>query len=152
MPVIHRARGWHAVWTGRTSRWSLPGDTRALVGALHQLSESGALPPNKVTPGWPQGLCPRCGRLTAVTRWGDIPTVCTGCRAERMAADQPRQLLESTEKRARKSRRKVPAQPLLLDVKPACATVGCTASPLGGAEYCQSCRLVAQLHEGSVTE
>lgn len=86
MPVIHRARGWHAVWTGRTSRWTLPGDTPELAISLHWLNQARMLPPNKIgSPGWLQAPCPRCGRATAISHRGDTPTVCTGCRAERIS-------------------------------------------------------------------
>jgi hypothetical protein len=84
--VIHRARGWHATWTGIISRRSLRGDTPGLVAALHALNDAGLLPANPVTPEWAsRGPCPRCGRLTAVRHWGDVPTVCAACRAEWIA-------------------------------------------------------------------
>jgi hypothetical protein len=82
MRVIHRARGWHAVWSGWTLKRSLPGDTPAVVSALHALNAAGVLPLNKPAEGWPIAPCPRCGRATAIARWGDLPSVCTGCRAE----------------------------------------------------------------------
>jgi hypothetical protein len=81
--VLHRARGWSAVWSGRTLRRSLLGDTAVTVEALHALNVAGMLAPNCMAEGWPVGNCPRCGRLTAVMNWGDMPTVCTGCRAAR---------------------------------------------------------------------
>jgi hypothetical protein len=82
MKVLHRARGWHAVWTGRFGVRSLPGDTPELVKALHELSDAGLLPPNDVTPPWARRApCPRCGRLT-VAGESDPPTVCCSCRAD----------------------------------------------------------------------
>jgi hypothetical protein len=80
--VLYRARGWTAVWAGFTCRRSLPGDTPGTVQALHALNAAGLLRPNAMAGGWPSGPCPRCGRLTAVARWGDLPSVCTGCRSE----------------------------------------------------------------------
>jgi hypothetical protein len=84
--ILHRARGWHAVWTGWRTRRVLPGDTPELVGALHALNDAGLLQPNSVA-GWDVTKpCPRCGRETAADRYC-MPSVCTGCRAELVACD-----------------------------------------------------------------
>jgi hypothetical protein len=84
MTVLHRARGWTAIYTARTSpRRTLPGDTPELVRALHTLNRAGMLTPNRLARDFrPRGLCPRCGRQTAITDPGDIPSVCSACRAE----------------------------------------------------------------------
>lgn len=87
MTVLHRARGWSAVLKARPLRRGLPGDSPALVKALHELNAAGMLSPNHLDRFYPSGSptsaapCPRCGRLTAVEPWG-IPSVCTACRAE----------------------------------------------------------------------
>jgi hypothetical protein len=58
----------------------LPGDTPELVRALHTLNRAGLLVPNRLARDfWPRGLCPRCGRETAIER-GAIPSVCSACR------------------------------------------------------------------------
>jgi hypothetical protein len=86
MTVIHRARGWSAVLTARGLRRGLPGDSPELVRQLHMLNDAGLLPPNHLADDQrPKGKCPRCGRLTAVQRWWDSPSVCTACRAEWMS-------------------------------------------------------------------
>jgi hypothetical protein len=85
MRVLHRARGWTAVWAGFTCRRSLPGDTPELVQQLHALNAAGLLPPNCLDESRPTGRCPRCGRLTAIAQWYDVPSVCTGCRADWMS-------------------------------------------------------------------
>jgi hypothetical protein len=90
MKVLHRARGWTAVWSGKLSlRRSLPGDTPELVAALHALNDAGLLPPN-LGFSFHRGPCPRCGRATAVGP-GDSPSVCTACRAEWIEAAWHRQ-------------------------------------------------------------
>jgi hypothetical protein len=87
--ILHRARGWHAVLTMRRSVRSLPGDTRALVAALHVLNDAGLLRLNEVTPSWAsRAPCPRCGRLTAAGE-SDLPTVCAACRGEWLASRRP---------------------------------------------------------------
>lgn len=64
---------------------SLPGDTPGLVAALHVLSRAGLLAPNTVSQY--QLPCPRCGRMTCVSKrqyydnfppWG----VCAQCRVD----------------------------------------------------------------------
>lgn len=63
----------------------LPGDTPAIIDALHALSRAGLLPANTVS--YYSMPCPRCGRLTSVSRsqyldcWPP-PSVCNRCRAE----------------------------------------------------------------------
>jgi hypothetical protein len=84
--VLHRANGWTAVLAGGvTRRRSLPGDTSELVQQLHVLNAAGVLPPNHLAEGFPHGKCPRCGRATALAGWYDVPSVCTGCRADWMS-------------------------------------------------------------------
>ena len=78
--VLHRARGWHAVWNKRVvPRSTLPGDTPVVIAMLHLLSESGMLQQNALADSQRTAACPRCGRQTAVL-WKQPPTVCTGCR------------------------------------------------------------------------
>lgn len=72
------------MWSGWGLRRSLPGDTGETVAALHALTAAGMLSSNCMAEGWPFGGCPRCGRATAVRDWGDLPSVCTGCRAARL--------------------------------------------------------------------
>jgi hypothetical protein len=91
MKVLHRSRGWVAIWTGPTLRHALPGDTPELVRALHTLNRAGLLEPNHLARDFrPRGLCPRCGRQTSIEAY-QIPTVCTACRGEWLAG-QLRQL------------------------------------------------------------
>jgi hypothetical protein len=60
----------------------LPGDTPELARALHTLNRAGLLEPNRLARDFrPRGLCPRCGRQTAISEPYQIPSVCTACRA-----------------------------------------------------------------------
>lgn len=61
----------------------LVGDTPGLVRALHALSEAGLLEPNIYAADAGARPCPRCGGLTVVWR-NNPPSVCTGCRVERL--------------------------------------------------------------------
>lgn len=66
-------------------RLGLPGDTPALVDALHALNRAGLLPAN-TSSRW-RLPCPRCGRWTAVTQqqhddYWPPASVCGRCRAE----------------------------------------------------------------------
>jgi hypothetical protein len=70
-------------------RYSLPGDTPELAGALHALTKAGMRPANRIDPGTRTAACPRCGRMTAIGWRYSPPTVCTGCRAEWMANAPP---------------------------------------------------------------
>jgi hypothetical protein len=154
--VIHRARGWHAVWRDRTLKRSLPGDTPALISALHDLNTEGLLVPNMVVvPDWLRRSCPRCGRLTAVNRSADFPTVCTGCRAEWLQENWPPDRFRQTDvddcfatsKPSRWARlrrwKRAQDQVFILAVEPAvCVGDGCTAVLPAGQEYCQACRAV----------
>jgi hypothetical protein len=80
--VLRKVNGWTAYLRDRAPKRSLPGDTPELVEALHALNRAGALLPNCLDDSRPAGRCPRCGRLTAIKHWYDIPSVCTGCRAD----------------------------------------------------------------------
>jgi hypothetical protein len=62
-------------------KFRLPGDTPELVRALHALNAAGLLEPNIYAADAHTLPCPGCGRQTAVWR-GQLPSVCTGCRAE----------------------------------------------------------------------
>lgn len=95
--IIHRARGWHAVFRPAVSSPGLdelPGDTPESLAVLRAFAAADLLPPNSsVTEAsqWRCRPCPRCTRLTAVEAsknedsgvWSfSRPVVCTRCRAE----------------------------------------------------------------------
>ncbi len=91
--IIHRARGWHAVFDPKPfGLQRLPGDTPESLAALRALAHAGLLgrPPGD----WRCRPCPRCWRPTPVAADKDpdsgswtftLPTVCTACRAEWLA-------------------------------------------------------------------
>jgi hypothetical protein len=64
--------------------YRLRGETPETRRALHALNAAGLLGPNVYAKGQRILSCPRCGRQTAVWGWG-LPSVCTGCRVERLA-------------------------------------------------------------------
>jgi hypothetical protein len=88
--VLHRTgRGWHAAWSRRiVPKLRLPGDEPGQLAALHALSKAGLLALNNhAADAWVKP-CPRCGRDTAT--WRDVKvSVCTACRAERLAESAP---------------------------------------------------------------
>jgi hypothetical protein len=88
--VLHRTgRGWTAVWRPRVvPKLRLPGDAPGLLAALHALTRAGLLPSNIYAADAVAKPCPRCGRNTAT--WRDVKvSVCTACRAERLAESAP---------------------------------------------------------------
>lgn len=157
--IIHQSRGWHAVLKPRriTLKYRLPGDTPDLVRSLRVLVSLDMLPANAAVP--PTLPCPRCQRPTATAQVRDdrgeyqlvAPSVCTGCRVEWISAHAgwdvrpPDTAAADAEvvKHQPKQRARVVRQ--ADDDAGQCKGDGCNAIPLGGGEYCQSCRLLAKM-------
>ena len=87
--TLYRSRGWSAVWKGkRPVRYKLPGDTPGTVAAMHALTAAGMLALNVMARELPD-LAAFPMRARHAVWGGQQPSVCTGCRAEQVAAASP---------------------------------------------------------------
>lgn len=148
----------------------LPGDTPRLFAALHALAEAGLLPSNgcntSLTEGGLRrsGPCPRCGRETACNYWDadqrrwieTEPTVCTGCRWAEFAdaarshwALSPEWIAALRARDADRPTRSSRSKDVGAAHGSSCKGPDCEARLVGGAEYCQACRLSRKMAQGS---